>query len=78
MAVVTIYARNEQVRGSILRGGSMGSDHGNDLGQVHYGPDRVLLSPLLLPLVESLVVRDRLPLRWECRDRRVGIARTAP
>jgi hypothetical protein len=55
-------------------GGSTALIWANNLGQSLLWTGGVLTSLIPLPLVESIVVRDRLLLRWDCRDMRVGMA----
>jgi hypothetical protein len=56
--------RNEQVRGSIPRGGSTALTWANNPGQSLAWTGRVLTNLILSPLMESIVVRERLLLRW--------------
>jgi hypothetical protein len=47
----------------------------NNPGQSLLWAGRVLINLVLSSLMESIVVRDRLLLRWDCRDMRLGMAR---
>ena len=59
-----LRTRNEQVRGSIPRGGSTFLTWTNSPGQSLLWIGRVLTSLVVSPHMKSIVVRDRLLLRW--------------